>query len=218
MGSGSPTKPTTSEQKTGTFPGDWPLPWLFSHWEGTGSPADAIVAPTRRASTENRLVKFRRRCMVSSRRLRAIQSKISSNSRGSYRATATVKRTMASGSMAQRSKPTAFAETPICAHWRQANSRSACRVLSLSSEISIFDSEGAESIHEHHPVTRRWVLGYRPTRRGDEFVVTWMKCPEICFVAAAGLVDRGKELEMNLIHAPGDMDSESLAVVSRHHP
>jgi len=61
-------------------------------------------------------------------------------------------------------------------------------------------------------------LSYRPARRGDEFVFTWVQRPEIRFVAPSGLVDHREELEVNLIHAPGEMDCEGMAVVSRHDP
>jgi len=141
--------------------------------------------------------------MVSRRRLRANQSKTSSNSRGSRRAISIVKRISASGSIAQGSEPVIFAESPSCAHWRQANSRNPRRALSLRSESSIFDAQGTQGLFKHRPVARRWVMGHGPMRGFHEFLPAWMKRPEIRLVPPSSLIDHRVELEVDLVQAPG---------------
>ena len=130
------------------------------------------------------------------------QSSISSNNRESCRATATVNNMRASGSIAQSSKPATFAETPTWAHWRHTNSSYPCRALSLSSEISIFDTQSAKSFPEHHAVTRRWILSQRPACRRGKFRRARMKSPEIRLVATVRLINHGEELEVDLATRP----------------
>src|ERR1700683_2395513 len=155
--------------------------------------------------------------MVSSRRFSASQSSISSNSRGSRLATSIVKTIRASGSIAQRSNPAILAETPICAHWRQANSRNPCRTLSLSSESSIFDPQGIDSFLYHHPVPPRRILGHRPVRRRNELLRGWMRPSQIRLVAPAGLIDHCEELKVDLVQPSGEVNSKGLAIAPHHH-
>ena len=219
IGSGSPTKPRTSGLNTDELSGiRLAARWLFIHWAGGGSPVHAMTAPTKRTSTGNLSLRFRRRCMLSRRRLVVSQSSISSNNRESCRATATVNNMRASGSIAQSSKPATFAETPTWAHWRHANSRNPCRALSLSSEISIFDTQSAKSFPEHHAVTRRWILSQRPACRRGKFRRARMKSPEIRLVATVRLINHGEELEVDLVYASGEVHGKRPTVAPRHYP
>ena len=45
-----------------------------------------------------------------------------------------------------------------------------------------------------------------------------MKPPEIRFVTSPRLINHGKELEVDLVHAPGKVNGKRLAVTPRHNP
>ena len=114
-GSGRETNARTSGLKTGSRPGQR-RPGLMSRLSGAVCRVHAMTAATRAEGRGNLPARFRSLCVDSSSWLNAIQSSISSNSRGSRRPIPIVKRMRASGSTAHRSAPSTVAETPTCAH------------------------------------------------------------------------------------------------------
>src|SRR5579859_313730 len=124
----------------------------------------------------------------------------------------------ASGSIAHRSASLTVAETPICAHWRQAKSRSPWLRLSLISEICIVYPQDAQSIRQDRSVSRRRVLRYRPAGRRGEFTRSRAQRAEIGLVTPSALVNHGKELEVDLVEPAGEVDDEGSPVGPGHRP
>src|SRR5437588_10438301 len=152
--------------------------------------------------------------MLMSPEFRASQSSVSSKSRASLRPTWRLKRSSASGSVAQGLSRSTSVRIPICAHSFHANARSRSATSFLSAEICIFDPERRECVQQFLTEAGRRIVSDGPPGGIQQFGGRRIERAKILLMLAWPLICNRVKLEMDLVESTCKPDRERAAILA----
>ncbi len=89
--------------------------------------------------------------------------------------------------------------------------RRRCRTSFLRSEISILNTQIGQRPLEHLAESRRWVVSASPARCLEQLLAGWIESREVLPVLAQTLVDKGIQLEVDLVVPRREMHRQGIA-------